>query len=208
MPKTTCNLQPMQCPASLQATVRTNDMLNAVRQAQAILAAQEDSAGSQPPAAPRIDPIVGDEYYSMKTRLIVDEQLICRGTEFCLHMEHPHKWLFNYCRSLRCSCAVAKLACSIVNDSLVYTTLCLLTQPEELAAAALHVATLLLGVARQMPHSGSISWWTALGISLSTVENIGHQLLDMLTEHQAQHLEQRQSDCQTVIHEGCFGHSM
>ena len=199
MPQTSCRLQPTHCPGSLQATVRTNDMLNAVRQAQAILAAQDDSAGPQPPAAPGIDPIVGDEYYSMKTQLIMDEQLVCRGTEFCLHMEHPHKWLFNYCRSLRCSCAVAKLACSIVNDSLVYTTLCLLTQPEELAAAALHVATLLLGMARQMPHSGSISWWTALGISLSTVETIGHRLLDMLTTHQAQLLGQQQSDCQTVV---------
>ena len=44
-----------------------------------------------------------------------------------------------------------RLACQ-VNDSLGGTRLCARHSPGEVAAGALHLASLLLGVARQMPY--------------------------------------------------------
>jgi len=65
-----------------------------------------------------------------------------------------------------------------VNDSLSKTDLCLHHTPAEVAAGALHLASLLLGVARQLPYKGQLCWWDALGFSLTTLEKVGHTLMD------------------------------
>ncbi len=63
-----------------------------------------------------------------------------------------------------------------VNDSLSRTDLCLRLTPAEVAAGALHLASLLLGVAREMPYSSNMCWWDALGIPLAKLEEAGHAL--------------------------------
>jgi hypothetical protein len=53
--------------------------------------------------------------------------------------------------------------------------------PAEIAAGALHLASLLLGTARELPHKGSLSWWDALGIPLERIEEAGHALCEAVT---------------------------
>lgn len=67
-----------------------------------------------------------------------------------------------------------------VNDSLSRTDLCLHHTPAEVAAGAFHAASLLLGVARELPYRGQLCWWDALGFSLATLEKVGHALVDAL----------------------------
>ncbi len=62
------------------------------------------------------------------------------------------------------------------NDSLSRTDLCLRLAPAEVAAGALHLASLLLGVAREMPYRESTCWWDVLGIPLVKLEEAGHAL--------------------------------
>ncbi len=69
-----------------------------------------------------------------------------------------------------------------VNDSLFRTGLSLEHSPAEVAAGALHAASLLLGVARELPYKGQLCWWDALGFSLTTVEKVGHALLDAILQ--------------------------
>ena len=71
-----------------------------------------------------------------------------------------------------------------VNDSLGRTQLCVSHSAAEVAAGALHLASLLLGVARDMPFRGQACWWDALGFSLVTVEEVGHALFDALLRQQ------------------------
>ncbi len=69
-----------------------------------------------------------------------------------------------------------------VNDSLSRTKLCVQHTPAEVAAGALHAASLLLGVARELPYRGQLCWWDALGFSLTTLEKVGHALVDALLQ--------------------------
>lgn len=63
-----------------------------------------------------------------------------------------------------------------VNDSLSRTDLCMRNTPLEIAAGALHLASLMLGVARELPYRDSMCWWDALGVPLAKLENAGHAL--------------------------------
>ena len=73
-----------------------------------------------------------------------------------------------------------------MNDSLGRTQLCVKYSAAEVAAGALHLASLLLGVARDMPFKGQLCWWDALGFSLITVEDVGHALFDVLLSQRQQ----------------------
>ncbi len=108
-------------------------------------------------------------------------QVLLRVTNFDLCFEHPHKYLFNYARTLGCSGASVGVALGLVNDSLIRTKMCLSCQPWEVAAAALHVSSLLTGEVHSIAHLGPLSWWDGLGIPLSRVEAVGHLLMDMLS---------------------------
>lgn len=74
-----------------------------------------------------------------------------------------------------------------VNDSLFRTGLSLDHSPAEVAAGALHAASLMLGVARELPYRGQLCWWEALGFSLTTIEKVGHALVDVVVQqHRAE----------------------
>ena len=79
---------------------------------------------------------------------------------------------------------MVQLALCLVNDSLRLTGLALTSTPAELAAAALHVSSLLLVCARELPFQGSSSWWDALGLDLTRLEALGAALLTLFREGQ------------------------
>lgn len=65
-----------------------------------------------------------------------------------------------------------------MNDSLAETQLCLRFSPLEVAAGCLHLASTVFGTAEQLPRSKGISWWSAIGVELRAIEQVGHALCD------------------------------
>ncbi|KAK9824606.1 hypothetical protein WJX72_011678 [[Myrmecia] bisecta] len=161
-----------------EAPVRTNDLVNAVRFEAELRHAGNAAAGSGAVAAYHM--LVGHDYYSVKERLIQHEQLLLRTLHFDISMEHPHKYLLNYCATLRCSQPLAQLAICLLNDSLLYTTLCLSHAPAEVAGGALHLAAVLLGRADSLPSQPPHCWWECLGLRRPDIEEVGNVMLDML----------------------------
>lgn len=165
----------------MQATVRTNDLLNAVHFV-ARLVQQLDSAvnsGNHVSKTPAFGAIVGQEYYALKETLITDEQLLLRTIDFAIVVEHPHKYLFNFGKLINAKCSLIQMAVSILNDSIVHTKLCLAHPPADIAAACLQVASELCSPL-QLPVVNSPSDWGALGIKPQQVDLIGLALMDMI----------------------------
>lgn len=166
---------------TVQATVRTNDLLNAIHFAAGVVQ-QLDSAvvsGSPVSKSPAFGAIVGQEYYALKESLITDEQILLRTINFEIVVEHPHKYLFNFGKLINAKCSLIQIAVSILNDSIVHTTLCLAHPPADIAAACLQVASELSNPL-QLPVVSSPSDWGALGIKPQQVDHIGLALLDMI----------------------------
>ncbi len=65
-----------------------------------------------------------------------------------------------------------------VNDGLAETQMCLHYSPLEVAAGCLHFASTILGTAQQLPHRKGAGWWTAIGVELGVIEEVGHALCD------------------------------
>ena len=63
-----------------------------------------------------------------------DEATVLRYLHFQICVDHPYRYLLNYCSTLGCSPRLAQLAVSLVNDSLLRTSLCVDTPPELVAA--------------------------------------------------------------------------
>ena len=175
-------LVPISHVLTVQATVRTNDLLNAVHFA---AVQQLDSAvisGNPVSERPAFGTIVGQEYYALKETLITDEQILLRTINFEIVVQHPHKYLFNFGKLINAKFSLIQMAVSILNDSIVHTTLCLAHLPADIAAACLQVASELSNPL-QLPVVSSPSDWGALGVKQQTVDHIGLALLDMIVSN-------------------------
>jgi len=61
---------------------------------------------------------------------------VLRFLHFRIAVDHPYRYLFNYCASLRCGPRLTQLAVCAVNDCLLQTDICAGTAPEVVAAGA------------------------------------------------------------------------
>ena len=176
----------------MQAPVRTNDLLNAIRylskcqqdaptaatatgQGRSAIAVMIRTAESIPHSQSWA--LIGEEYYTAKQILVANEQVLLRHIHFNIIAEHPHRYLFNYAATLSCPASVLRLAACLINDSLRLTCLSTEFSASDLAGGAVHAASLILGLARELPFEGSRSWWDALGLDLDHLEVIGAKLL-------------------------------
>lgn len=167
-----------------EATVRTNDLLNAVHFVAGAVQ-QLDSAVPSCNLLPKtseFEAIVGQEYYALKETLITDEQLLLRTINFDIVVEHPHKYLFNFGKLINAKFKLIQMAVSILNDSIVLTKLCLAYPPADIAAACLQVAS-ELSYPLQLPIVNSPSDWGALGVKPQNVDLIGLALLDVIVSN-------------------------
>ena len=118
----------------MQASVRTNELLNAVR-----FVAANASCSSSPEAAvatpAHFIALVGQSYYAVKQDLIFDEQLLLRSINFDIVVEHPHKYLLNFAKAIGATHSLVQMAVSLLNDSIIYSNLCLSQLPADIAAA-------------------------------------------------------------------------
>ena len=164
----------------MQASVRTNDLLNAVHIMAAIPRAT-NAAEEPAPDTSALDftALVGQSYYNLKQTLILDEQYLLRTIDFDIVVEHPHKYLLNFAKAIDAKHSLVQTSVSLLNDSVVYSNLCLSHQPADIAAACLQLGSCILGSNMSLPIWESISGWTALGIDVERLEPIANILLDM-----------------------------
>ena len=57
-----------------------------------------------------------------------------RFLHFQIAVDHPYRYLFNFCSSLRAGPRLTRLAACAVNDCLLRTDVCAATAPEVVAA--------------------------------------------------------------------------
>ena len=91
------------------------------------------------------------EYFSQryedeKQDLIRTERHMLREFGFCIHVEHPHKFVLNYLRMMEQSHEMMQCAWSFANDSL-RTTLCVRWKADAVAVACIYLAARTLGIA-------------------------------------------------------------
>ena len=175
--------------------MRTNDLLNAIAYLLTAQAAQSPAQKQRPVSFSlskvasedrvKAPVLVGDDYYAAKQTLITQEAELLRLMRFDILTEHPHKFLFNYAHTLQCQPCVLQLALCLVNDSLRFTLLSVECSAADLAGGALHLSSLLLGKARELPFEVSSCWWHVLGLQLTRLESIGRNLLAMLEQTKA-----------------------
>ena len=89
-------------------------------------------------------PLTHLEYFSkryedIKADLVRVERHMLREFGFCIHAEHPHKFVLNYLRMMGQDSAMMNAAWKIANDSL-RTTLCIRFKAYKVAVACIYLA--------------------------------------------------------------------
>jgi cyclin T len=122
----------------------------------------------------QVKPLVPDspEYNDFKERVLQMERILLQTLGFDLKVEHPYKPLLHFVKDIKGQKDLAQVAWNFANDSL-RTTLCLQYQPKHIAAAAVCLACKFIKFT--MPDK----WWETFGTSVSDVENISNQILDL-----------------------------
>lgn len=154
-----------------EASLRTNDMLNAVA-AHAAGATAGDSA-----ELARFPCLVGDAYQAAKRQLIQDEQLLLRYLRFDIGADQPHRHLYVLAHCWGASREAVRMAVCLLNDAVCccpsYGSAAM--PPATAAAAALHVGAQLCGQAVQ-----PAGWWRATGITDTAMRGACGALLDQI----------------------------
>jgi hypothetical protein len=89
--------------------------------------------------------LLDKEYLRMKDIISDHEQIILRALMFNVRVRLPYKYLVNYVACLQGSEGLLQLSYAIVNDSF-RTTLCLRHKPNDIAAAAIYLASRMCGI--------------------------------------------------------------
>ena len=187
-----CTCEPQQSPCTcrqlnqvhVQAGVRTNDLLNAVHFVAAVAANRTSPDGTLPSSTQQeFTALVGAAYYALKQTLILDEQYLLRSINFDIVVEHPHKYLFNFAKAIGAQHSLVQLSVSLLNDSIVYSELCLSHTPADIAAACLQVAGHVLESHESMPFSRDVSDWKLLGVNIERLEVVANLLLETMLSH-------------------------
>eukprot|EP01094_Clydonella_sp_ATCC50884_P002928 TRINITY_DN12246_c1_g1_i2.p1 TRINITY_DN12246_c1_g1~~TRINITY_DN12246_c1_g1_i2.p1 ORF type:complete len:178 (-),score=45.98 TRINITY_DN12246_c1_g1_i2:106-639(-) len=113
-------------------------------------------------------------YNRLKELCVEAERALVSTIGFQLDVSHPYHFLLNFLRTLRGSDRLARIAWSIVNDSL-FTTLCLRYPPYQIAAACIHLAARMDGAEQQ--HTGQ--WNAVLDTPDKVLEAICHELASL-----------------------------
>ena len=92
-----------------------------------------------PPIVPPIPDTHSREHDEFRADVIRIERHALREFGFCVHVEHPHKFVLNVVRMFEQSEALMQKAWSFANDSL-RTNLCVRFRADKIAAACVHLA--------------------------------------------------------------------
>ncbi|KAI3431465.1 hypothetical protein D9Q98_004517 [Chlorella vulgaris] len=123
-------------------------------------------------------------YEQMKQEATKAERLMLRALGFVLHVEHPHRFVLNYCQILGCGTkALQQEAWNMSNDSL-RTTLCVRYRAEVVACGILFTAARKLKV----PMPESPPWWLLFEVTEVELADVCATLSDLYQRPKAQHI--------------------
>ena len=122
-------------------------------------------------------PLTHLEYFSkryedVKADLVRVERHMLREFGFCIHAEHPHKFVLNYLRMMGQNSEMMNAAWKIANDSL-RTTLCIRFKADKVAVACIYLAARQLGVV--LPEDPP--WWDLFDVTRASIEMMCESIL-------------------------------
>lgn len=145
-------------------------------------------------ANPHEEPLdVDSRYWSLKESLIQTELFIMRVLSFRVIVEHPHKYLMHFLKSLydwldksvTTKFPIAHWCWAILNDSYHSSTLCIDYKPQLLAVSIIYIVLSIYKI--QVPYNdvARVKWWEALveSADIKSIEEIGMKVMD-LYEHE------------------------
>ncbi|CAI5513320.1 unnamed protein product, partial [Closterium sp. Naga37s-1] len=124
-------------------------------------------------------------YEDLRTELIRTERHILKEMGFICHVEHPHKFIFNYLRQLDVlDDAVKHEAWNLANDSL-RTVLCVRFKSEVVACGVIYAATRRA----RIPLPENPPWWLAFDASKEGIDEVCRALAELYRRPKAQYVE-------------------
>eukprot|EP00850_Spirogloea_muscicola_P022488 SM000298S10942 [mRNA] locus=s298:43966:46065:+ [translate_table: standard] len=124
------------------------------------------------------------QYDEMKTDLIRTERHLLKEMGFVCHVEHPHKYIFNYLNQLGVADELKQDAWSLANDSL-RTTLCVRVKSEVIACGIIHAAARRKGI----PLPENPPWWLAFDAAKEGIDEVCASLADLYSRPKPQYVE-------------------
>lgn len=126
-------------------------------------------------------PLVDGEYSTAKRQLILHEQLLLRSLHFEIAVEHPYKYLLNFCNLFKLTSGICQTAICAINDSLCLTQLCLTHHPSVVAAGALRLA---LEQAGTQPAMGILpqNWPELIGVTSTACQEVFQQMQEAISQ--------------------------
>ena len=174
----------------MQAAVSANHLLNAVSICDELLKTGVLYPSITPPANDNLavaatlrecGALVGQPYYEAKAQLVIAEQTLLRAIKFQLQQCQPYGTLLHMCRALRLPLPLVQASVSVLNDVAAFSDVLLDTNALLLAAASIHLSSLLLECSWVLPSTASgTPWMEAVGVSCEQVERVGHLIMDAL----------------------------
>lgn len=129
-------------------------------------------------------------YWSLRDSIIQCELFVARALQFQFAVDHPHKYLVHFLKSLydwidrRCTrqTPIASTAWALLCDS-YHGNLCLSHQPDVIAVAVLHATLQCYGVSvpPQDDEDTRLQWWQIFvdGVQWREIKNVINELLDL-----------------------------
>lgn len=116
------------------------------------------------------------EYLETKHDVVRAERHILRELSFevGLLLDHPHKYVLQYIKALKCSNVVAQKAWNYLNDSM-RTPLCCMFEPHKIAATSIYLAARSLGIKLVTDPP----WWEAFDTDVEDMQCIAGTLMTL-----------------------------
>lgn len=131
---------------------------------------------------------LSQEYAELKTELIRTERHLLKEMGFICHVEHPHKFIFNYLSQLEVTDpAVKQEAWNLANDSL-RTALCVRLKSEVVACGVIHAAVRRAGI----PLPENPSWWLGFDADKKDIDEVCRVLAELYKKPKAHYIEVNQ----------------
>ncbi|KAJ5078717.1 hypothetical protein M0811_14742 [Anaeramoeba ignava] len=118
-----------------------------------------------------IDPY-SQEYTDISSEIVKGESYMLHQFGFVIQVEHPFKFLLNYCNSLECSQELTQTAWNILNDSYL-TTICVQFPPEVIASSCIYFASRLIDeeIVR------NVEWYKLFGTTMDEILDVSLELM-------------------------------
>eukprot|EP00003_Mantamonas_plastica_P020438 TRINITY_DN329_c0_g1_i10.p1 TRINITY_DN329_c0_g1~~TRINITY_DN329_c0_g1_i10.p1 ORF type:complete len:311 (+),score=94.73 TRINITY_DN329_c0_g1_i10:1306-2238(+) len=131
----------------------------------------------QHPGKKRLEP-EGETFWEYKDKILMLERILLQVLDFDMSVTHPYAALLSYSKGIPDGKKVAQVAWNFINDSL-RTTLCLQFEPEQVAAAAIYLASKYLKMT--LPNGADNKPWFRHFMIMKTedLDKIANQILDL-----------------------------